>query len=81
MLAERNQWTRFPRPRAKYYTNSVVGHRPKVVWYMVYWYIEYMVDGRTENDLWYMVYSVRYKKQKPLLRSHPLDARRVGGFK
>ena len=39
----------FPGPRAKYYTHSVVGHRPKLIWYMVYWYIVY------GSDSWYTV--------------------------
>ena len=37
--------TRFPGPRAKYYTHSVVGHRPKLIWYMGYEYIVYGSDS------------------------------------
>ena len=41
------QATRFPSPRAKCYTHSVVGHRPKLIWYMVI--------VRNLYGIWYMV--------------------------
>ena len=40
-----SDWKLFPGPRAKYYPHSVVGHRPKLIWYMVYEYIVYGSDS------------------------------------
>ena len=43
--------TRFSGPRAKYYPHSVVGHRPKLIWYLAYGSI-YKVHG---SYRWYTV--------------------------
>ena len=51
----------FPRPRAKSYIHSVVGQRPKLIWYMVYWYIVYGSDrGYTVDRMKGIRYLVVY---------------------
>ena len=85
-LADRNQRGRFPGPRAKYYPHSVVGHRPKRT-KVVRSLRSYGLYGSTAV-LEYGSTVLRSMEEESKggkvfgcsLCSHPLDARRVGGF-